>query len=113
MNMKYILLSAILLTIAGSAFTQQSPAEEVAARIAGRMKDSLELTITVRDQLYNVNLQLHDRKMAARQQYTEPEALRQSIQQIENTRDSLYRIVLQDENKYFLYKQKKRNLIGN
>ncbi|HEX2844925.1 MAG TPA: hypothetical protein VHN59_00140 [Chitinophagaceae bacterium] len=111
--MKNIFLSVILLTITGTAFAQQSPAEEVAAKIANRMKDSLELTTTVRDQLYDVNLQLHSRKMAVRQQYTEPEALRQAIQQIENTRDSLYSTVLQNENKYFLYKQKKRNLIGN
>jgi len=112
--MKYILPFAMILVMTGSAFAQQSPAEEIADKIAKKMKDSLQLTTAVQSQLYNVNLQLHGQKMAVRQQYAaSSDTLTMMIQRVENTRDSLYRAVLQDEDKYLLYKQKKRNLISN
>lgn len=98
----------------GSAFAQQSPAEEIAEKIAKKMKDSLQLTTVIQNQLYNVNLQLHGQKMTVRQQYAaSPDTLTMMTQRIENTRDSLYRTVLQDDSKYLLYKQKKGNLISN
>ena len=102
----------ILLCCISAVKAQTGPGVEVASRIADRMKDSLLLSNLQRDSVYAINLKLHTQKMAARQQYAEPEALRQAIQAVENARDSLYRPVLGEE-KFLLYQQKKRNLISN
>lgn len=110
--MKKSLILFVLICCISIAKAQTDPGAEIAARIADRMKDSLQLSNIQRDSVYTINLQLHTQKMTARQQHTEPEALRQAIQQVENIRDSLYRPVLGEE-KYLLYKQKKINLISN
>ncbi|OJW02645.1 MAG: hypothetical protein BGO52_00590 [Sphingobacteriales bacterium 44-61] len=111
--MKYIFLSVILLTITGSAFTQQSPAEEIAAKIANRMKDSLQLTTTIREQVYNANLQLHDRKMSMWQQFrNSPDTLTRMIQHIENSRDSIYKQIIGEE-KFSAYFLRKKAIINN
>jgi len=110
--MKKSLILLVLICCISVAKAQTGSGAEVAARIADRMKDSLLLSTVQRDSVYAINLRLHTQKMAARQQYTEMEALRQAIQQVENTRDGLYRPVLGEE-KYQLYKQKKSALISN
>lgn len=91
---------------------QTGPAAELAAKIADRMKDTLLLTTVQRDSVYQINLSLHEQKMAVRSQQSDSETMRQRFQEIENTRDGRYRTVLGEE-KFLLYKQKKRNLISN
>ena len=103
----------MLICIVNVINAQSDPATELAAKIADRMKDSLSLRYSQRDSLYTINIQLHTQKMTARQQHTNPEALRQAIQELENKRDGLYRAVLNNEEKYQAYLLKKQYLISN
>lgn len=89
-----------------------NPAVQLAQKIARKMQDSLLLTVEQKDQLYNINLLLHNQKMTARQQYNKPDSLQKALQGIENARDSLYHAVLPDD-KYLLYMQKKSTLINS
>lgn len=91
---------------------QNTPATQLAAHIAKKMKDTLNLTTAQHNQVYAVNMTLHNLKTAARQQHTIPDSVRHHIQKIENRRDTLYHAIL-PTNKYLLYKQKKRNLVTN
>lgn len=90
----------------------QSIAHNVALHIAQKMKDSLDLSVNQKGQLYGVNMQLYNKKTLARKKYAGSDSVRISIQKIENTRDSLYKNILATD-KYLLYKQKKLNLISN
>ncbi|HYD20791.1 MAG TPA: hypothetical protein VEB40_04890 [Flavipsychrobacter sp.] len=104
----------LLLVIAAPRLYAQTsnPATELAEKIAVKMKDTLGLTNVQKGQVYDVNLQLHEAKMAKRQQYTGTDSLQIHIQRVENMRDSLYRTVLGEE-KYQLYLEKKKNLVNN
>lgn len=107
-----LLISILICLFMGQKLTAQTPAEEIANRIAQRMKDTLLLTDSQRIQIYQINLQLSQQKDAMRSQHAGTDSLRFKIQQIENTRDNFYRTVLSDE-KYLLYRQKKRALVNN
>lgn len=90
-----------------------SPAEQMASKIAKKMKDTLNLTGQQRNQIYTINMYLHNKKAAVRQQFSNPDDIRINTQRIENKRDSLYRTILSEE-KYLLYREKKKNLVtGN
>jgi len=91
---------------------QTNTAEEIANKIAWKMKDSLQLTDSQRTQIYQINMQISQQKANMRSLYTSIDSLRMKIQLVENTRDGLYHAVLSDE-KFFLYQQKKRNLVNN
>ncbi len=107
--MKKIIMIAFL--IAPFFLTAQSnAASQLAAHIANKMKDTLNLTMTQRNQVYDVNILLHNLKAGVRQRYTNPDSLRVYFQKIENRRDTLYYAVL-PATKYTIYKQKKRNLV--
>jgi hypothetical protein len=108
---KVILILSVLLAFQWSN-AQTSPANEVAEKIAQKMKDTLALTDAQKGQIFDVNIQLHNQKMLARQHQLVADSLRRQVQRIENTRDSLYNLVLPQE-KYLLYLQKKRNLVSN
>ncbi|MFT3823037.1 MAG: hypothetical protein QM731_03920 [Chitinophagaceae bacterium] len=110
--MNKILLTVIIILAVTTVKAQENPATVLASKIAQKMKDSLSLTTEQMQSIYTINMQLHQQKMAARQQYAGNPSLGNYIQKIENTRDSLYRPVLTDE-KYQLYKSKKRNLVSN
>jgi hypothetical protein len=112
MRIAFILLSLFFLSVAPT-FSQQTgtPAERLAIKMADKMKDSLDLSVVQRAGVYNINMQLHIKKMEARRIYTDRGMLGTVMQQIENTRDSLYREVLTDD-KFLLYRQKKRSLIS-
>jgi hypothetical protein len=90
----------------------ESPRQLLANKIAQRMKDSLVLSKKVRDELARINLSLADQKAAAWSLFTDSTAIRNYLQQVENTRDSLYKTVL-PEDKYLLYQQRKRRLVNN
>ena len=109
---KKIVLALLFITVKTIVFGQSSPAEQVANKIAQRMKDSLLLSDAQKTQLYNINMQIHQQKMSVRQQYQGSDFLTYYVQKVENTRDSLYHTILA-EDKYTLYKQKKKALISN
>lgn len=108
-----VLLTAGLFIGLTSYAQNQNPAMEIANKQAKRMQDTLGLPNTVKQQLYQINMDLHNRKLMVRQQYSNDSVqLGQQIQRVENTRDSLYRNILA-EDKYLLYLQKKRSLLNN
>jgi hypothetical protein len=109
--MKFLIVVVLLIP---SLFVkaQQTPAEQLALKIAQRMKDSLQLNDQQRQQIYDINMQLHNQKMWVRQHYTAQDSLSIHTQRAEGKRDSLYHIILTNE-KYLLYKQKKRNLVSS
>jgi hypothetical protein len=110
--MKYLLIAMILFFSAQGLHAQTIPATTVANNIAQKMKDSLSLTDAQKTQIYTLNMQLHDQKMGMRQQYAGNSLLREKIQLVENTRDSLYNTVL-NEQQFNVYRQKKHNLLNN
>lgn len=113
MNAKLILLLLISLGF-GSAVTAQGPGPgtQIANRIADKMKDTLGLTQQKRNQVFAINMHLHNRKMIVRQQTTNPDSLQARLQRVEKKRDSMYQRILPPP-KYQLYLQKKRNLISS
>lgn len=108
--MKKILITA-LFGLFSSVTGAQSAAEQLADRIAQKMKDSLSLTDAQRQQIYTINMDITARKQAARAISNDRSHIGRQIQQIENSRDSLYKPVLGEE-KFMLYKQKKTSLIS-
>ncbi len=54
-----IICSLLFVAISVSA---QSPAEQLAGKIAQKMKDSLSLTEPQKEQIYSINMQLHNQK---------------------------------------------------
>jgi hypothetical protein len=107
-----IILTVLLLIGVMIVKGQSTPATTVANHIAQKMKDTLGLSDSQKEQLYQINMQLHEAKMAKRQQYAGSDSLRLRLQWVENTRDSLYRTVLNEE-KYQLYIEKKKTLVSN
>jgi hypothetical protein len=111
---KQIILFGIALTMAFSldAQTNAPAAVQLSHKIAKKMKDTLDLSAQQRQDIYQVNMNLHNQKQAIRQQNPPPDSLSARIQRVEKTRDSLYLPII-GQAKYQLYLQKKRNLISN
>lgn len=105
-------MALFFITAVADLKAQSNPAQDISSRIANKMRDTLSLFSAQRDSIYSINIELHNRKQLVRQQYSNMDSLRIKIQAIENTRDSLYRTVLSEE-KYLMYRQKKRNLVSN
>lgn len=113
MSTKKFILFAVITMFTMSARSQTTNmAEHVADKIARKMKDTLNLTGQQRNQIYDVNMSLHNQKQAARQTYTDHNLQTMAIQGIERKRDSLYLPIL-GQDKYQLYLQKKRFLVNN
>ena len=110
--MKKIIAILITFSLVESLEAQPTPAMQVSQKIAQKMQDSLLLNAQQKDQIYAINMQLHEQKAIVYQQYSSSDLLTYYIQKVENTRDSLYRQVL-TETKYQLYKLKKTNLVNN
>ena len=89
----------------------QSPSEVVASRILQKMKDTLNLTSREAKNIDSINKLLFERKSIARKKVFEPVELQKAIQQVENTRDSLYQLVLPTQ-KFIIYRKKKANLVN-
>lgn len=100
----------IFLAIASFSLKAQSLPEDLANHIAQKITDTLQLSDAQKDLIYTVNLQLHYQKMNMRQNYNDSDSLSYYIQQVENTRDSLYSNILPPE-VYTLYLEKKETLI--
>lgn len=113
MIMKKIFMVTLLLTTINAAVCAQvGIGQGIAIKMARRMKDSLGLSTTEQQQLYIINLQLYNKKNELWSKYSNEDSLFIHTQKIEDTRDSLYKAVLIND-KYLLYKQKKRLLISN
>jgi hypothetical protein len=112
MKKKIIILGIAGLLTCEISEAQSTQAIEVAEKISQKMKDSLDLNEEQRKNVYALNIRLHSRKMEVRQKFAETDSLSRYFQRIENTRDSLYREILPEE-KYLLYRQKKKNLVNN
>lgn len=109
---KKIMICCFFLVLSLLLKAQTHIAEQIASHIAQKMQDSLSLTNGQKNSIYAINIQLNNRKMAARKQYSGT-ALETRIQAIENTRDTLYHLVLMNDATFQLYRQKKRNLVSN
>jgi uncharacterized coiled-coil protein SlyX len=114
MNKKIICQIAVIFLLSKNALAQSSNSgtqgNVVALQMSQRMSDSLYLTAAQKDQLYQINMALHQQKMALRQQYKNVDSLTFYTQRVENARDSLYHQVLPND-KYLLYKNNKVKLI--
>ncbi|MCG2613433.1 hypothetical protein LZZ85_04040 [Terrimonas sp. NA20] len=105
-------ISIMLVIICLGLYAQaQSVAEQHAGRIAQRMKDTLSLNETQRQQIYEINLRLATQKQAARSASSDRDQVGRQLQHIENTRDGLYQPILGEE-KFPIYKMKKKNLVN-
>jgi hypothetical protein len=91
---------------------QEPPEAQVAHKIANKMADSLSLTNQQRAKLFAINMELSKKKKEARKKSTDRTVVGQELQQIEGTRNAMYKTVLTEE-QYGLYLQKKRNLVNN
>ncbi|HKO82678.1 MAG TPA: hypothetical protein VJU78_19865 [Chitinophagaceae bacterium] len=109
---KYLFCLFFLIGMQNVKAQKTAVAAAVADKIARKMADTLNLTNQQKQQVYDINLRLHDRKMAMRQLHSNNPSLEMYLQRIENTRDSLYQTVLSEE-KYLRYRQKKPNLVNN
>jgi hypothetical protein len=122
--MKYKIIFVILFFIGTKMAEAQSTngnaaqstngnAAQIAQKIAKKMKDSLSLTGNQKSKIYDVNMRLHNKKQIARNEtVNNPVLLATKIQNIEKTRDSLYKPILTVP-QFDLYKIKKRNLVNN
>ena len=112
--MKRILTNlCILMAIGFSATAQTNNATGFANRIAQKMKDTLLLSEAQKVQVFTINMQLHQQKQTAWQQYGATDSLLTIHEQrIENSRDSLYKTVLTD-GQFRAYRDKKRMLVSN
>lgn len=112
MNMKVLLIILVIICSYAVRGQEASSADLLAEKIANRMRDSLDLSGSVRDSIVTINKQINSakkEKMVAGGVYDD---IRKQIQQIENRRDSLYQVILSAD-KFLLYKQKKSMLIRN
>lgn len=108
---KQFLIISVLTILIYTANAQEKPAEKLAKKMANAMKDSLDLTGKQRNAIYDINMLLHEQKMAIRKKYPHPDSVRKYIQRIENTRDSLYITVIGQQKKEH-YKKKKKNVFN-
>ena len=111
--MKIIMISLALLygTVVCYAQTKPSPAEQLAHKIARKIKDSLNLNDQQAEQIFQINMQLNERKQAVWKQTTNRDSIQIKSQEIEKGRDALYQRVL-NSSQYILYKQKKKTLVS-
>ncbi len=103
---------SIQFAVAQTSNQQQDEGVRLARKIAGKMKDSLSLTATQTNQVYETNLSLLDRKKQAMTSGMSRDSIGKALQRIENSRDSLYRLILPVE-KFEIYRTKKRRLLNN
>lgn len=104
-----MLISCIMVS---NMLIAQTPGSQLSNKISQKMKDTLSLTEQQRLTIYNLNMQIFNAKQTVRQAHAGSDSIGYFIQRIENKRDSLYKTVL-TEDKFLLYRQKKRNLLNN
>lgn len=109
--MKKIVFLSLLFCASFLIAKAQSPAAQLANKIADKMSDSLALSSQQRQQLYAINMRLSNQKMQARSRSQNRDSVGVALQQIENSRDSLYRPILTQQ-QFDRYRQKKRKLVS-
>ncbi len=110
--MKGIIILSAFSFLSALAIAQNDPANQLASKIAQKMKDSLNLTALQKIAIQNTNMDLYLLKKTVRLQHPGSDSLRIFLQRIENKRDTLYSAILSQQ-EYLLFKQKKRNLVNN
>lgn len=110
--MKRLIITIFVIAISITRIFAQTNAEQLADKIAQRMKDSLNLTALQKDKIFSINIELQNRKMQVWKEQKSQDSLKRYLQQVENTRDSLYKTILSPD-QMAMYRQKKRNLVNN
>lgn len=91
---------------------QEAPAAQLSHKIANKVADSLNLNNQQRAKIFGINMELSRKKTEARKKSADRVAVGKDLQQIEGSRDAMYKEILTQE-QYTLYLQKKRNLVNN
>ncbi|WP_158829405.1 hypothetical protein [Mucilaginibacter lacusdianchii] len=107
-----IIIALFVLLNGAKVYGQSTLAEQLASHISLKMRDSLKLTDEQQTRIYQINLELHRQKLQVRGLYRKADSLQMKYQEIENTRDGLYQVVLSSDEKYQLYKKKKSSLVN-
>ena len=111
--MKIIFLLVGIMTVWRiGGFAQTQNGTDLATRIATKMQDSLGLSDSVEQQIYNATLNINRWKVRVINRYQQADSLYLWMNRIEHARDSLYRNLLTDP-QYQLYCQKKRTMVLN
>lgn len=100
----------LFLIFAKVALCQTAISENVSAKIARQMRDTLGLSRAQEIQIIKMNQLIATQKQKVRNTYTSVDSLQKYIQKAEGMRDSLYKKILAD--KYALYLEKKRNIVN-
>lgn len=108
--MKKKLFTILTILLSQWASSQDTP-EAFARQVADRIKDSVGLSTTQAESIYQVNLDLSTRKQQQWKLYASRDSIRVKVQAIENGRDSLYKGVMTPA-QFQLYLERKSRLIG-
>jgi hypothetical protein len=109
--MNKIIFIFLLIAWGNSGVCQTAISDSVSIKIARKMKDSLQLTSALENQILEINKFLAAQKQLVRRDFTSMDSLRIHIQKIEMKRDTLYSEILGA--KHTLYLQKKHKLVNN
>lgn len=104
----------VFATVAGSTTVQaqgNSP-QQLANKIANKMKDTLGLSEPQRNHIYTINMQLHVKKKNSPGHFYHQDTTSVHSIKLEKLRDDLYKGVL-TPSQYILYRQKKQQLVFN
>ena len=115
MRVRVIVISwslILLLVFKGNAQEENTPAAQLAHRIANKMKDSLNLSNQQTAKIFVANMDLHRQKAQAMSKPTGRPQITSDLQRIENSRDTLYKTILSTA-QFNLYLEKKRNLVNS
>lgn len=108
--MKSFFCSVICVVLFSTTSAQSQPSVELANKIADKMKDTLQLSLQQRQQVFAINLQLANQKKEVLRSYQNRDSIGHHLQRIETNRDSLYNPLLTPD-QFLLYKSKKRVLV--
>src|SRR6478735_9545298 len=111
--MKNILLIVIIIVVSCfKTLAQVSPGEQIAVKVAQKMKDTLGLNDEQKQRIYAANMLLLNKSLSVWKQHSAQDSIRYHLQRIEMTRDSLYKPIL-TAGQFQLYRQKKGYLVGS
>jgi hypothetical protein len=91
----------------------QANVDNLAQKMAKKMKDSLNLSGKEYQAIMKINKEISEQKLQLRKKFpNNMDSLIRNTQRIENTRDTLYKAILSKQ-QFSTYLTKKRNLIRN
>ncbi len=109
-RIRTLILIAVFLNLAIHSSAQESPGVQLANHIADKMRDTLGLSLPERNQVFAVNMFIHNKKMIIRKITSNQDSLRIKIQKEEWKRDSMYQRILPPK-KYEVYLKKKATIL--